>query len=68
MYTVKIEGLDPGLLFDHMAKMRAWLDHNDVAPSFFRHIRRGGLLIFCVEFKEFDQAKAFAGEFGGKIL
>jgi hypothetical protein len=67
MYIVEIRHEGDGLAVP-MARIRTWLDHQDIQPSVFRFSLLAGCTIFRLEFKMASDADAFARAFDGQLI
>ena len=66
-YVVEVPAAGDNL-YEHMNRMRGWLDHRRSEPSSFRLSRVGNRQIVRVLFKSESEAMAFATEFDGSLL
>jgi hypothetical protein len=68
MYIVEVVRASEGLA-GPMARMRTWLDHQQVQPAHFEFAFLPNRMIrFRLQFRTSAEAAAFAGAFGGEVL
>lgn len=65
MHSVQIR-LDSGEMAARMSEMRQWLDRNGIEPDTFEYRRMdAGGVVYRVDFKNANEASAFAEAFSG---
>ena len=67
MYTVEIRHDGDGLA-EPTARIRSWLDHQQIEPNVFRFSLMPEGTIFRLEFKILSEAEVFAQAFGGQVI